>query len=462
MIKRFINCCILDTVCNLDCEYCYVGQEGQHVRESTKNSHSVEEIRQALSFQRLGGCCHMNIFATGETLLADNIIELVEAFINEGHIVSIVTNALITKKIDELCGLSSDIKRRLFIKVSFHFLELKKKKLFTQFWKNVNKIKEAGISFTVELTVNDASVSYINEIQRECMDHLGAYCHVIEARIQDGKDWPRLTTMDVSAHQMAWKVFKSPLFEFQQTIWGQPRKEFCYAGDWICSIDLKSGNVAPCNGGGHVLDNIYTDIGRPINFCAIGHQCPWGHCYAAYVLLTHGAIPDFVTPTYAEERDRLCKDGTTWLQPEIRKAFSERLQEQNEQYSELRRQMTDFLMGCIYDNYDNSNKEELIYNLKSFMSSHGFRNVAIYGAGKVGIKLYELLEQCQIKVDCFMDRQFKELATPAPCIASESLLDGVDLIIVSVYYQYTGIKKMLRGNGNWMPILNLANIEDLG
>lgn len=458
-VKRLINCVFSDTVCNLDCVYCYIGQMNQHVKVSSKIEHSLAEIKKALSYKRLGGCCHMNLCANGETLLVDRIIEMAEMFILEGHIVSIVTNGLVTKKIEELCGLPEEIKKYLFLKVSFHYLELKTKGYLNTFWENVRAIKEAGISFTIELTVNDETLPFIEAVKNECMDHIGALCHVIESRDHDKRDWPRRTKMNIKEHQETWGQFQSPLFAFQQTIWGEKREEFCYAGDWICSIDIKSGDMSPCFGGGYVLDNIYADISRPLNFCAIGHKCPWGHCYAAYVLLTHGAIPAFTKITYAEERNRCGLDGKEWLRPSVFQAFSGKLDNVNTEYSRARKALTDFIMGIVYnDSVEIS--DVLVEAIRELFRKKGFYKIAVYGAGKLGKGLYELLLRCDLEVFCFMDRNYKQLVLPVKCVSNECCMAEVDLIIVSVYKHFSVIEKELRGYGNLSAIQNITHLLD--
>ena len=347
-VKRLLNCVFTESICQLRCHYCYVGQTQAHVARSTPNSHSVAEMRNALSYERLGGRCHMNMCAVGETLLVPEVLALARAFIEEGHLVTLVTNALARREIEEICNWERDYKDNTFIKVSYHYLQLRDKGLKNLFWQNVHLLEASGISYTVELTVNDNSVPLIDEILQECSEELGVPCHVIESRRQDGIDWPRLTQLQVSEHQSAWGRFNSSLFVFQQTIWGQKRREFCYAGDWIASVNMKTGELVPCFGGGHLLDNIYEHPDRPINFQAIGHACPWGHCYAGYVLLSFGAIPEIDTPTYASLRDRESTAGKHWLQAPIRKSFSGKLHKMNHLYSSSRQVWTNFVMDSVY------------------------------------------------------------------------------------------------------------------
>lgn len=456
-MKKLINCVFPDTVCNLDCEYCYVGQTNQHVRVSSKNEHSLEEIREALSYDRLGGCCHMNMCASGETLLVENIIELAKMFILEGHVVSLVTNGTVTEKIREICSLPEEIRNYLFLKVSFHYLELKRKGKSDIFWDNVRCLKNAKVSFTVEMTVNDETVPFADDVKQECMDNIGAVCHVIESRKQDGHNWPRLTGMAIEEHQKVWGQFQSSLFDFQQTIWGEKRTEFCYAGDWICSIDIKSGAVAQCFGGGQVLDNIYADTSREINFCAVGRKCPWGHCYAAYVLLTHGAIPEFTQLTYAEERNRKGTDGKDWLQPSISQTFSEKLESANNRYTEERKALTDFIMGVVYEG-DSEVQNTLVEAMVEWIEENAFHNIVIYGAGKLGLAIYNLLGQCGIKAACFMDRRYQCLQLPVACVSDSHCMEKADVIIVTVYREFSQIQKNLRKNGNSCRILNITQL----
>lgn len=444
-IKKLINCVINDTVCNLKCPYCYIGQLDKHVNISTVNKHTVEEMRKALSYERLGGACHLNICAVGETLLVEHLIEMICAFTKEGHLVSVVTNGIAEKKIKEICELPESCKENIFMKLSFHYLELKKRNLLKQFWDNVKMIEKSNLSFTIELTVNDETVPYIDDVMKECVAHTGVLCHVIESRVQDGNEWPRLTKLPLLEHQNAWGRFESPLFQFQQKVWGEKRTEFCYAGNWICSVNLKTGDVMPCFGGGHILDNIYAYPDRPINFQAIGHKCPWQHCYAAYVLLAHGAIPDFQAPFYAEERNRTPEDGVEWLRPSVKEAFESRLGESNDLYCNNRKILTDFVMGIRYGS-PCSDMKDIKRVIKSYLEKKHYHKIAIYGAGKIGEALYRILIQCDAQVVCYMDRYWDKINKELLCCPADAHLADAELIIITPYHQYNEIFDLLRKN----------------
>ena len=129
-IKRYLDCYIPITTCNLRCSYCYIAQQGLFDSKPMKLDHSPEEIARALSPARMGGICCINLCAGGETLLAPQVIDIIRALLEQGHYVMVVTNGLLTQRFDELAGLTGELLRRLFFKFSFHYLELERKDAF--------------------------------------------------------------------------------------------------------------------------------------------------------------------------------------------------------------------------------------------------------------------------------------------------------------------------------------------
>ncbi|MDR2406911.1 MAG: radical SAM protein, partial [Bacteroidales bacterium] len=69
MIKRFINCNLPVTTCNLRCHYCYITQSGDFDKKPVRFNYSHECMAEALSVERLGGISYLNLCAEGETLL---------------------------------------------------------------------------------------------------------------------------------------------------------------------------------------------------------------------------------------------------------------------------------------------------------------------------------------------------------------------------------------------------------
>ena len=77
-IKRFIECLVPVTACNLKCDYCYVIQEGRRKNEIPKFQYSPEHIGNALNKQRLGGICYISICGAGETLIPKEMPNIIK------------------------------------------------------------------------------------------------------------------------------------------------------------------------------------------------------------------------------------------------------------------------------------------------------------------------------------------------------------------------------------------------
>lgn len=335
-IKRFIDCYIPTETCNLKCHYCYITQQRKFNNKLASFSHSPEEIRKALSKKRLGGTCLLNLCAGGETLLSSEVLPAVRQLILEGHYVMIVTNGTVTKRFEEVAQWPRELLSHLFFKFSFHFLELNRLNASNRFFDNVRRVRDAGASFTVEITPSDELIPYIDEVKRTCMENLGAICHVTIARDDKTNGIDVLSSLCFEDYIETWKTFDSALFDFKSTIFYQHRNEFCYAGEWSAYLNLDTGVLRQCYCGKE-LDRIYENVNMPIHFEAVGHDCKVAHCYNGHAFLTLGNIPELDAPTYAETRNRVCKNGSEWLKPEMKAIMSSRLCESNNEYSFLRK-----------------------------------------------------------------------------------------------------------------------------
>lgn len=138
-IKRFIDCYIPVTTCTLRCHYCYITCHRLFEGRLPKFRYSPEQVRKALSKERLGGTCLINMCAGGETLLAQEVVDYARVLLEEGHYVMIVTNATVSKRFDEIAQFPSELTKRLFFKFSYHYLELKEKNLLDVFFSNIKK-----------------------------------------------------------------------------------------------------------------------------------------------------------------------------------------------------------------------------------------------------------------------------------------------------------------------------------
>lgn len=329
-IKRFIDCGIPSFACNLTCSYCYVAQNFLFTQKVPQFKYSAELIGKALSKKRLGGTCMFNICASGETLLPDIVVSYTKAILEQGHYVMIVTNLLVTKRLIEFSQFPEELRERLFFKVSFHYLELKRRNLFDKFFDNIEIVKKMGASFTLEITPCDELIPFIDEIKEISMMRLGALPHITIARDESKPDYPLLTKYSKEEYGKIWGVFDSMMFNYKLSVFGEKRKEYCYAGNWTATLNLMTGTLKQCYSTNY-FTNIYKNLDKPIKFVNIGTGCKAPHCHNAHAFLTFGSIPTLDTPYYAELRNRVCLDGSEWLNNKMKSFMSTKLIDSNEE-----------------------------------------------------------------------------------------------------------------------------------
>jgi organic radical activating enzyme len=473
---HFFNVNIPVRRCNLRCHYCYIGQTfgyKDNIEPGDESLHySFEHMRRALAVKRLG-VCMFNLCAHGETLLFKELMPLVAMLLEMGHFVSIVTNNMVTKPLKELLKLPQNYRDRLFLKCSFHYMELKRLNIIDKFFDNIDFIKRAKTSFTIELTANDETIPLIPEIKEVCMKRAGALCHIVESRNNAVPSLPRLTALPIEEHQAAWAQFASPLFNYQQKFYEQKILDFCSAGRWFSAFILQNGELFHCDGA-KMFANIFANPDQPVGFTAIGENCPCPHCYIRYVNSILCNVFDESSkyqdmPTYVEERDRECVDDSHWLTPIMREAFSHRLSEFHKPYSDNKRFFIDLLMRKVYKDADPTieEKKELATILRR--SIHG--SVAIIGDDRLGAWFREILIEAKISVKFTVEHELFENTVPLPNSLKYRLrrflkywykriirrytgpiplhiLDRwpkVDAIIVTQYAKYDFFKKKIEG-----------------
>lgn len=354
-IKRYIDCYVPVTTCNLRCPYCYVTNHHLFEGPLPEFKYSPTYVRKALSKERLGGTCLINFCADGETLLTPYLVDYVKELLMEGHYVMIVTNGTFTNRLKEFASFPDELTKRLYFKFSYHYLEFKKRNLFEQFFNNVRMVRDAGCSFTLEITPSDEAIPFIEDIKERALKELGALCHVSIARDEkDDSELPMLTKLSKQEFVEKWSTFDSKLFDYKLELFELKRKEFCYAGDWSILLDLLTGDARPCYFFPNT-QNVFENIEEPIRFRAVGSHCKSHYCYNGHSFLALGNIPSVAAPTYAEERNRVCADGTEWLKPEFKEFISSRLFESNEEYSLLKKTRID--MSTALDKTRQKGKE---------------------------------------------------------------------------------------------------------
>lgn len=346
-IIKFIDCGIPTFACNFRCKYCYVAQNYLFTQRIPKPKYPASIIGKALSKNRLGGIALFNICANGETLLPEYIVDYTKAILEQGHYVMIVTNGTIRKRFEQFSTFPIEYRKRLFFKLSFHFLELKRKNMIDTFFSNVELIKDMNSSFTIELTPSDELIPFIDEIKEVCLQRVGALPHVTVARDESKSNFPLLTQLSKEDYQRIWGSFNSKLFDFKLKVFGEKRKEYCYAGNWSYTLNLLTGLMKQCyqtNYFGYIFDN----IDKPLAKINIGRACKAAHCHNAHAFLCLGSIPEIKTPYYAELRNRKCHDGSEWLQPEMKSFMSTKLFENNIQTKPIFDIIKNYVWGILW------------------------------------------------------------------------------------------------------------------
>lgn len=332
-LKRFIDIWVPVTTCTLRCHYCYITHHRLFGGPLPTFKYDVDTFRKGFSKERLGGTCMINLCGGGETLLPPEMPQYIKALLSEGHYVMVVTNGTVDKAFDEIIKFPKEYLERLFFKFSYHYLELKKRNLFDKFFRNIRKMRDAGASFTLEATPSDELIPYIEEMKALAIKEVGAINHVTVARDEHNLSIiPILTKKTPEEYQKIWSCFNSEFFDYKFSVFLQKRTEFCYAGDWTLFYNMETGVLHQCYCS--LWDqNIMDDVTKPIKFKAIGNNCLQPHCYNAHAFLTFGAIPEHSAPTYATIRNRICVDGTEWLQPRMKAFMEQRLKYSNKEYT---------------------------------------------------------------------------------------------------------------------------------
>lgn len=318
------------------CQYCYIPMHYSGKESIPDLSLCVEKASNAFSTERLGGICMFNICATGETLLHPQLFDVVNSILSNGHYVMVVTNGTLTERFREYCTLDEERRKRLFFKISLHYLELKRLNLIDRFCENVELIKNSGISYTIELTPDDSYVPYIDEIKSFCVEKFGAFCHITVPRDERLPGFPLMTSMAKDRFKETWQGFDSALFDFKYSIFEVPRNEFCYAGKWGIALNLQTGEYRQCYKG-LPLGNLFSNTDKPLQFLPIGHNCQEGHCFNGHAFLGFGLIPEIGTPTFAEMRNRYTNSGEYWLSEQMCQFMSEKLIDANQEYTNVQK-----------------------------------------------------------------------------------------------------------------------------
>jgi len=184
-IKRFFECLIPVTVCNLKCSYCYVIQRNNRKNQIAKLKYTPEQIGAALNPERLGGICYFSICGAGEPTLQPELDQIVFNILKHGHYVNITTNGTITKNLKKIIETNKEYINNIHFAFSYHYLELEKLNLLDTFFKNVQMVRDVGASILVQINMCDDYVPYLDKIKKLCIDRTGAMPQIAATRKEE-------------------------------------------------------------------------------------------------------------------------------------------------------------------------------------------------------------------------------------------------------------------------------------
>ena len=85
-IKKLLLINIPTSICNFRCHYCYLAQLGKEYQgKQAVMRCTPEEVKRALSVERVGGPALINFCAEGETLLTKDIDLYIKGLVENGH-----------------------------------------------------------------------------------------------------------------------------------------------------------------------------------------------------------------------------------------------------------------------------------------------------------------------------------------------------------------------------------------
>lgn len=343
-IKRFIECLIPVTACNLKCGYCYVIQRDNRKNKMAQLKYSPEQIGKALSKERWGGVCYFSICGAGETTLQKGLEDIVLEILKQGHFVNITTNGTIGKRLDDIIFKVAGYVDHLQFAFSFHYLELVHLGLVDTFFENVNRMRDIGASILVQINLCDEYIPHLNEIKRLCIEHVGSMPQVAATRKEErGLQKIELLTEHTQQEYVNYgKSFNSPLFNFTMKNFNVKRREFCYAGDWSGTLDLSTGILRRCYSS-YIHQDIFKNPNEKIRFLAIGNCCGSPFCMNSSHFMSLGVIPEIDTPTYVELRNR---EEANWYNSTMKEFANTKLADSNDQYSALKKVYSNFVGLC--------------------------------------------------------------------------------------------------------------------
>lgn len=144
--------------------------------------------------------------------------------------------------------------------------------------------------------------------------------------------------------------FTSPLFDYTMKNFNVKRREFCYAGSWSFTLNLKTGVLKRCYAS-CIHQNIFKNINKPIMDLAVGNCCGSLFCLNSSHFMSLGVIPSLDEPSYYQLRNR---ESSDWYNETLNDVLNSKLIENNQEYNTFRKICTNIIGKCdnvLYNSY---------------------------------------------------------------------------------------------------------------
>lgn len=288
IVKR-INGMIHTSGCNLRCDYCYLSQS------SYKNDGGVKALRyplstilRACSKERLGGTCMIEIIGDGETLLPNDVVDLICGLLKEGHYVLVISNGTLRERIHELLERAEEdgTLSHLLFSFSLHFLELEKRNLLEVFADNINYVRAKGVSFGISMVCGDNYIEAADRIHRFCDKELGGISLSVSAARKCDNTGNTIGVLSKDDKETYFKkireTFPSYNFEYISDFEKIDNRKFCYAGSWCFSVDFTTGIYTQCLRNPGPRHNFFEQLNYEMLIEPVGTGCRAPYCWCGW------------------------------------------------------------------------------------------------------------------------------------------------------------------------------------
>lgn len=300
-IRYDITLYVPGTVCNMRCEYCYVTQcidENHSIKANLK--YPLETVISAFSPNRLKGLAHITVISGGETLLCQEVIPLLKGLLEYGHVISLVTNVTIRKRLDELLNFDRKLLSRLLLKGSLHWNELIRLNKLNFYFEYMRKFRAAGASINPFIVIGPSYYDKLQEIHDKCINELGDVpdctpCFKMPEKTDIYRNGKFYSDPPINENylKMEEKLFNSKVFKTSvKWLDIDPKKVFCYAGKWSFYVVLETGALGKCHGCPPEA-NFFENIDKMPKLEAIGTNCQISTCALQYNFIGEGLIPEY-------------------------------------------------------------------------------------------------------------------------------------------------------------------------